>query len=476
MKNSTNWNLIVVYILTTILLSFISVSSYLSINNLVNNARMVDHTNKVLLNLENLFSEVKGAESGQRGYLLTHRNEFLLPYLGSYQRAIVICDTLEALVANNPEQLTQLNTLHELLEKRYGELQQQLDTDSGKLAKTSSRNTELAIQGSNTMLQIRKITILMERNERNILAQRNEDLRTSGNLVLSIITVFTITTFIILTLTFIRIRSELKRNEQINIALENSVNNLNRSNEELEQFAYVASHDLQEPLRKIRAFGDVLVSEYRDTLGETGRNYIQRMESAATRMQALISDLLNFSRASRIHSEPEAVNLYKLWQQVISDFETVIKDKQVDLIFEMDKDAEINGTKTLLGQLFQNLLSNAIKFSAKGEKQPQIYIMGRYLSDAEIEGRYYNESYNYFYEFKVSDNGIGFDEKYLDRIFIIFQRLHSRTAYDGTGIGLALCRKIVENHGGTITAQSQPGEGATFVVVMPVNKTENGNT
>jgi signal transduction histidine kinase len=246
--------------------------------------------------------------------------------------------------------------------------------------------------------------------------------------------------------------------------LRNKLYALESAKESLEQFAYVASHDLQEPLRKIRAFGDRIKTRYADKLDETGQDYFNRMQSAAQRMQTLIDDLLKYSRVGRVQNAFEPIDLNELIETVISDLETTITDSGATV--EVDTLPTIEGETTQLRQLFQNLLTNAIKFKQE-DVPPKISIKSRSLKPEEID---LPNPVTDPYEITVTDNGIGFDEKYLDRIFNIFQRLHGRNQYPGTGIGLAICRKIVENHQGDIYATSQEGKGATFYVILPKNQ------
>lgn len=244
--------------------------------------------------------------------------------------------------------------------------------------------------------------------------------------------------------------------------LELRIEELNRSNQELEQFAYVASHDLQEPLRKVRAFGDRLVNKYKEQLGEEGKGYIERMENAATRMQVLIDDLLNFSRLSRTKEPFVPVDLKEICRSVINDLEISIEQKKANIILE--NLPVIEAIPSQMRQLFQNLISNAIKFSSK-DRDPEIIIRGETFAD---------EHGKQMSRVQVKDNGIGFDEKYADRIFNIFQRLHGRNEYAGTGIGLAVCKKITENHGGGIRAEGNPGEGSAFIIELPLKHTTAG--
>ncbi|TCS89163.1 PAS domain S-box-containing protein [Anseongella ginsenosidimutans] len=244
--------------------------------------------------------------------------------------------------------------------------------------------------------------------------------------------------------------------------LKQHIEELNNSNRELEQFAYVASHDLQEPLRKIRAFGDRLISKYMEAIGEDGRNYIERMQNASARMQKLIDDLLTFSRISRTQEPFEPVDLNKVVLEVLNDLEIAIESKGVQV--HVDPLPVINARTGQIRQLFQNLISNAIKFS-RDDLPPEIHINSQ-VPDPEKKS-------DKRIKITIRDNGIGFDEKYAEKIFVIFQRLHGKTEYEGTGIGLAICKRIIENHNGSITAYSHPGEGATFEITLPLKHDRN---
>jgi PAS domain S-box-containing protein len=237
---------------------------------------------------------------------------------------------------------------------------------------------------------------------------------------------------------------------------------LSRSNEELQEFAFVASHDLQEPLRKIKTFGDRLKATCGDTLSEQGRDYLDRMQNAARRMQTLIEDLLSLSRVTTRAQPFVAVNLFQVTQEVLSDLEISIHQTQATI--EVGELPIIKADPLQMRQLLQNLIGNALKFQ-RPEVLPVVKIYSNILSNSSDPVAVGNEQCQII----VEDNGIGFDEKYLDRIFNVFQRLHGRSEYEGTGIGLAICRKIVERHQGSITASSKPGEGAKFIVSLPLN-------
>jgi PAS domain S-box-containing protein len=243
------------------------------------------------------------------------------------------------------------------------------------------------------------------------------------------------------------IRERKRAEEELRAAMAK----LEQSNRELEDFAYVASHDLQEPLRKIQAFGDLLKSKHGAGLDAQARDYIERMQSAAKRMQVLINDLLSFSRVTTKAQPFVPVDLGEIAREVVHDLEVRTHEAGAEMI--IGELPTVDADPLQMRQLLQNLTSNALKFHRPGIP-PRVEIRG----DAN-DGRA---------EITVSDNGIGFEEKYADRIFTMFERLHGRGKYEGTGIGLAICRKIVQRHGGEIVAHSKPGEGATFIVRLPL--------
>ncbi|HXI52557.1 MAG TPA: ATP-binding protein [Candidatus Saccharimonadales bacterium] len=255
--------------------------------------------------------------------------------------------------------------------------------------------------------------------------------------------------------------TERKRAEE---TLSRKAAELARSNAELEQFAYVASHDLQEPLRKIQAFGDRLKTKCDAVNLQDGRDYLERMQSAAARMQTLINDLLTFSRVISASQPFVPVDLNQVVKGVLSDLEVRIEQKKATV--EVGELPSIEADPLQMRQLLQNLIGNALKFQTPNS-HPVVKIHARLLK-SPFAGTPEEDPYAEQCEFTVEDNGIGFDEKYLDKIFAVFQRLHGRNEYEGTGVGLAVCRRITDRHGGTITARSKQGEGAKFIVTVPV--------
>jgi signal transduction histidine kinase len=233
---------------------------------------------------------------------------------------------------------------------------------------------------------------------------------------------------------------------------------LQRSNEALEVFAAVASHDLQEPLRKILSFGERLATSAGPTLAGEARQHLDRMLSAATRMRTLINDLLTYSQVTTRVQAFASTDLARVAREVIADLETAIADAGGRV--EVGELPVIDADALQMRQLLQNLLGNALKYRKK-EEPPVVHLNGE-----RVDSRHWTIT--------VRDNGIGFNDQYAEKIFKMFERLHGRMEYTGSGIGLAICRKIVERHGGTIGAKSTPGQGATFTVTLPAAQVTSG--
>ena len=250
------------------------------------------------------------------------------------------------------------------------------------------------------------------------------------------------------------LEAEVRARTLAQLELERLAARLEASNAELQRFAFVASHDLQEPLHKIVAFGDRLKDRFAPALGEQGGDYLERMRSAATRMQALIDDLLELSRVVRSERAFQDVDLGRVVHEVLGDLEMRIEAAQAEV--RVGSLPVVQGDRTQLRQVFQNLLSNALKFQAAGTP-PRIEVDAE-LVEAQGPPRW---------RLRVTDNGIGFDAEYAEKIFEPFQRLHGRGTYAGTGIGLAIVRRVAQRHGGKAWAEGRPGRGATFVVELP---------
>jgi light-regulated signal transduction histidine kinase (bacteriophytochrome) len=259
--------------------------------------------------------------------------------------------------------------------------------------------------------------------------------------------------------------TDITQIKTLQLQLEQNIEELKRSNVYLGEFAHAASHDLKEPIRKIHTFAERLHSSLHDRMNEVEASVFERMQMAAKRMNLLVEDLLTYSHVSETPLQMEEVDMNEKFRIVLSDLEVQIEEKKA--VIHIGQLPTVKGYRRQLQQLFQNLLGNALKYSKK-DTPPQITIRAQIITGADAqehlpailaEKRYHL--------IEVQDNGIGFEQQYAERIFSMFQRLHGRSEYEGTGIGLSIARKVVENHQGHIWATGKPGEGATFQVLLP---------
>ena len=263
-----------------------------------------------------------------------------------------------------------------------------------------------------------------------------------------------------------RTLSEQKVN-LLNQQLMENILQLKATNEELDRFAYVASHDLQEPLRKIMIFGDRLANKYNDVLGDDAKEYLERMRKASERMQLLINNILDFSKFSAASQSFEETDLNRLVEEVLSDLELEIERKKAAIT--VDRLPSLWVIPGQFRQLIQNLLSNSLKFCKQGV-DPQVSVYAEKIRGDQLPKSGLINPNEEYCRINVEDNGIGFDAEYAEKIFIIFQRLHSNHLFEGTGIGLSICKKIVEKHNGLISATSIPDKGSVFSIVLPCSK------
>jgi light-regulated signal transduction histidine kinase (bacteriophytochrome) len=306
----------------------------------------------------------------------------------------------------------------------------------------------------------------MYNHEQGLLAQRTLIVRSGARLTpIFLLTASFISVVLIIGAYFVIIKA-LNRSINLQQSLAQKVKDLNRSNNELEQFAYVASHDLQEPLRKLRTFGDMLQLKEGNGLSPEGKDLILRMQGFAAKMQKLIEDLLTFSRVVNNNHELKEIDLNKVVNDVKSNIALINNNRKV--ILTVPHLPTVMGFDTQLFQLFQNILTNSVKY-AKATGDIKIVIVCSEVKGDQVPDATADKE-EVFYKISVKDNGIGFDSQYAQKIFVIFQRLHGKSEYEGTGIGLSICKRVVENHSGYIEANGKPDEGAEFIIYLPKPK------
>ena len=453
---------------------YISLSAIISLSE--NNSRVVDSF-EVIQSADAVLVALIDAETGQRGFIITGEDRYLEPYYLGLRNLDESFTRMSSLSAGEPAQAERIAALEKVARSRMSILAANIERfrQSGRAGAAS---TELLDPGKREMDAARTLIAEFLADERLRLEARTQNSVRSGKSAAFTVVAANLFALALLGVIYFlvsRYLAERKRSEHALRAsnefleqrvkertseLDESNQELERSNRELQDFAFVASHDLQEPLRKIQAFGDRLVTKHGPELSEQGRDYLGRMQSAAGRMHTLINDLLTFSRVTTKAQPFEPCDLDQIAKEVLNDLEVRLQDNNAHL--EIDTLPTIDADPLQMRQLLQNLIGNAIKFHRPGVP-PIIKIKGT------LTGRPDGKE---MLTLTVTDNGIGFDEKYLDRIFTPFQRLHGRDTYEGTGIGLAVCRKIVERHGGTLTAESEPGKGSTFIATLPAKHDE----
>ena len=446
---------------------------FFSIRSVANDQERVNMSLRNINLIHELLVEVLRAETGQRGYLLTNMETYAAPYYQAMQNMDIKLTNLSA-TEQDPEQSTRFYELQLLINQRLEDLTEDYELLSA-ISQREAIQGVMSHRGLKLMHDINELATTMERHERDQLEMRLLAAQQGRIGAFFLILTSNLVGLLLVFVSMMLVRTGLKKEQQFlnnlqdakenlefkveerTYALQHFSNELKRSNRELQDFAFVASHDLQEPLRKIRAFGDRLQQSYADLLGEQGADYIRRMQNASARMSTLIDDLLSFSRITTKAKPFLPVSLSKVAEEVIEDLEVAIQESGAQI--HVGQLPEIDADLFQMKQLFQNLLSNAIKFR-KADVVPMIGI------EAEAEHTTYSASGADLVTIRFKDNGIGFDEVFLDRIFLPFQRLHGKSEYSGTGIGLAVCRRIAERHGGSLTATSETGEGSTFIVTL----------
>ncbi|HSZ73133.1 MAG TPA: CHASE3 domain-containing protein [Cytophagaceae bacterium] len=435
----------------------------------------LDHSYNINLKIERVLSYTKDAETGQRGYIITRNPDFLEPYLQAKRNIDRELSELYMAFDKDQEQKKNLDSLK-------FDIHYQLDLLSyvkSSFERSNNKMTDsinvFVYRGKVVMTAIRdKANEIKNLEFRRLQVNKAETYRKS-KFSIGVIVLTCSLSLIILLLVLILLNTEFHKKVEVekNLMasqqlLEHQVHRLNLSNKELEQFAYVASHDLQEPLRKIMAFSERIGSKLVNEKNDEIINYLERLNKSASRMRTLIQDLLMYSRSTRVLDGNEQIDFNELFKIIIEDLDISIANEKA--IVKIENLPVNKGNKTQLRQLFQNLLSNSLKFHKEGSV-PEIEVWSEWHNVNTVMEKNWAKDFNLNYTnylcFFVRDNGIGFEPHYLQQIFVIFQRLHARVEYEGTGIGLAICKKIVENHEGFITAESLPNDHTTFIVGLP---------
>lgn len=443
-----------------IILACVAIFSYKSFLTDEADRAWVAHTYEVMEKLDNLLADLTTAESGERGFIITGDEQYLEDYAKGASQIEQDLREVRSLTADNAKQQLALDSSDPLIRLRLEQFAERIKLRRQQIS--LNKVISLPKDGKPVMDKLRVRIAAMKAEERLLLERRVNAATASSRKTRSLIILGNALALSFLLFAGWVIRNEIEQRRkaeeevrELNAGLEQRVaertaelqareQDLTRSNAELQQFAYVASHDLQEPLRMVASFTQLLARRYGDKLDNDAREFIAYAVDGATRMQTLIGDLLTYSRVGTQMKAFERTSCDAVLDQVLKALKVAITETHA--VITRDPMPVVMGDRSQLGQLFQNLLSNALKFHGAGE--PRIHI------SAEKNGT--------AWKFSVRDNGIGIPREHEDRIFVIFQRLHTKVEYPGTGIGLAICKKIAERHGGRIWIESSSAEGTTF--------------
>ncbi len=447
------------FILLLLIPAALSVMATVTTLHLIDSAEDVAHTNEIGKKLSHLLSDLKDIEVSEREFILTGDKKILGQFKNGRPRIEKQIAELERVTSDNQRQGEAFKLLKPLIPQKFEEMEKaiKLRQDHGM---TAASAVILDNEGTRAMDDINTVIQGMMKEEEGLLKARTGDQLHSFQgtmIVFASMVILNIFLVVSLSVLFKRDVAERQREEerirQLNADLEKRVEQrtdaLRRSNEDLQQFAYIASHDLQEPLRMVASYTELLKRRYHGKLDEDANQFIDYAVDGVKRMSSLIRDLLAYSRAGEAPAEHlKELNPEDTLKMVLQNLSVTIKD--VGAVVTYGSLPEVEFDPMRLSQLFQNLLANAIKY--RGGQTPTVHISAKVAGGETI--------------FSISDNGIGIDPKYKDQIFGIFKRLHGRE-YEGTGIGLAMCKKIVERQGGRIWVESKVGEGSTFSFSIP---------
>jgi signal transduction histidine kinase len=425
----------------------------------------IEHTHEVLHEIRNFENYFKEIESSQRGFLLTGDSVFLKSSDKKINSIKVSFKRLLQLTSDNPTQQKNLGNLNYLVSRRLDILEEAMTLHTLDRALFKKR----LIEGREAMENCAAILSRMEKEEHRLLVMRRKIKDTYGTSSSNYSVVIFIFSFVVFIITFLLIIRELSRRFRYQRDLELKITELNQANAELEQITFAASHDLQEPLRKIMTFSDMLKVKYTPAIPAEAQRLVERLQLSATRMHGLVDDLMSFTRLAGIKEEPQKVSLKEVVEEVQYNFKDAFAAKDAQLSIDL-KLPVITGYYNQLSLLFHALIDNAVKFS-RDNVAPVIFILTQDATAEEMAEKFkIKHGHQRYMKVIIRDNGIGFDDEFAGKVFNLFQRLHAQeTVYKGKGIGLTIVKRIMTNHLGFVTAHGKINEGAEFTLYFPVS-------
>lgn len=450
------------FIVSVAILVITSSSFYKQFHLLRSHSEQLHHNYRVFTHLRDLKQIVLEAESKARGFMVTRDSSFLTGIENLRPEIQEKVDSLKMLFGTESSQLQRLILMNSNLNGRLNSLYRNISSiasgDTVGFAESLKRGEQFMNAFRIDAETIERAEVAEGHRTRHNLNDFAEITPVSFNVILVFAGLLTLVSFLF-------ILREMRMRLRYQNELEKKLKELNSSTSELERFTYVASHDLQEPLRKIRTFSDRLMSKHRSTMNEEASKIVERLDASSHRMQDLIQDMVNFTNLINKNETAIACDLNSILERTLYQMKNQVQQKNA--LIKYDKLPVIKGYSEQLTLLFRSLIENSLKF-ADNSRQCEITIHYHQVEGANIPNASLPAK-RLFHQVAFKDNGIGFDNEFASRIFLIFQRLHSQESpYYGKGIGLAIAQRVVANHNGTITAKGVANEGATFIIYFPV--------
>ena len=466
-----------IFIFTSCLLLIISYTLFRQVKDLIISYNQINKANIINLKLEQTLSTLKDAEIAQRGFLLTKDSVFLQPYFGAYERSKKLLTDLKVLTIKNEAQQKNLNALTTFVEVRFKTFKTVIDQYNDPGINQETKKSHL-LKGKASLDSIRSHITAIAKVESGLIAS-NEKARRQHSFMAPLFAFLLIVTAIGVLIFFYdktikqltRSKKLLSKLRKINVRFRQKNYELEVFNKELDSFTYIASHDLKEPLRKISVFSNLLEESEYPNFSEQNKNYFQRLKFSVERMQNLLHDLLLYSHVSKTSFGFEDVDLNEIIKDVQKNLAEEIEESGAKMTFASLP--MIKGFSFQLRQLFENLVTNSIKYRQPG-KSVCIKIDCAIVHKDRIHVGKFKKS-NEYYCITLKDNGLGFNQAYAEKVFEIFKQVHDNPEFGGTGTGLTICKKIVQNHNGLITVVSKMNLGTKFKIYFPKNdlKAEN---
>ena len=461
-----------IFIITACILLIFSFILYVQVKELLTSYNQVNQATVVNLKLEQVLSTLKDAEIAQRGFLLTKDSGFLKPMEGANERSERLLQELHTLTRNNAEQQRNLDALETFVQIRFKNFNTVIDQYNMEGISEATRKVHLLASAS-SMDNIRQHIAAVQDIEKSLLAER-ERIKRKHSLLAPLYAFLLILTALAILIFFydktmkqlVRTRKLLSKLRVVNGKLRQKNHEMELYNKELDSFTYIASHDLKEPLRKISTYSNLLSEEAGAWLTEKNRSYFDRIQNSVRRMQNLLDDLLLYSHTTKPTVDFEAVDLNSIIRQVEENLAEEIIENKASI--HADNLPVVKGLPFQLKQLFENLFLNSLKYKRSGIA-PSISIESSLIDKTKVKKAGFKKA-NQYYRIIFRDNGLGFEQTYADKIFQLFQRVHTSHSDENTGIGLTICKKIIENHNGFIRATSQVNRGTLFEIYFPYNK------